>query len=144
MLSMLGFGFAPGLSGQAKLVRSLVAALVLVGLLALSYCQGRSDGKAHVELVNQKAINKAIVRDRQSAERRQREETAAAVRQAQVKAAYDTAIASAPGGRNSPAAHALACERLRQAYGAGSANIPASCRPAGGNAAEAAPAAQHR
>lgn len=43
--------------------------------------------------------------------------------------AIDTAP---PGGELSPAAHALACERLR-ARG----RIPASCRPAGGDGSQA-------
>ena len=140
----LGFGFAPGLSIEAKLVRIFGSILILLALLALAYCQGRSDGKAKVELANQKAINAAVVQDRQSAERRQQEEIKAAEARGKEKAAYETAIASAPGGTNSPAAHALACERLRQAYGAGSSNIPASCRSASGNDAKAAPAVKHR
>lgn len=138
MTQLVGLAPIPGLGAQGKLIRILVAALAFIAILGLAYCQGRSDGKAKVELANQKAINKAIIQDRQSAERRQQEEMAAANIRGQEKAAYETAIASAPGGKNSPASHARACERLRQAYGPGSANIPASCRSASGDNARAA------
>jgi len=133
-----------GLTWQIKAIIGLVGVLVFIGILYGAYSKGYSNGRAKVELANQKAINAAIVQDRQSAERRQQEELASASIRGQEKAAYETAIASAPGGKNSPAAHARACERLRQAYGPGSANIPASCRPASGNGTQAPAKSQHR
>ena len=44
------------------------------------------------------------------------------------------AINAAPGGALSPAAHALACERLRKL-----GRIPAACRPPGGDGEQAGP-----
>lgn len=123
---MIGIGFTPGLSASAKASRLLGLLLVLVALLALSYCQGRSDGRAKQRLENQKALTEAERKARDaealSAEQRIADER----RQLEVERKYEEAIASAPGGRNSPAAVALACERLRRAYPG--ADLPAECR----------------
>lgn len=139
-----GLKLFTGLTPQAKLIAGLVGLLILIGAFYGVYSRGYSNGKAHVELANQKAINAAITQDRQSAERRQQEELAAATVRGKEQAAYETAIAAAPGGTNSPAAHARACERLRQAYGAGSSNIPASCRSGSSNGTGAPAQPQHR
>jgi hypothetical protein len=144
MTQLVGLTPVPGLTLEAKLIRLVAALGILLAIIGMAYCQGRSDGKAHVELANQKAINAAITQDRASAERRQQEEITQAEAAGKEKAAYDNAIAAAPGGVNSPAAHALACQRLREAFGAGSPNVPASCRPSSGDTAKAAPAVKHR
>lgn len=122
----LGFAFAPGLSSAAKAVRLLSLALVAIGLLALAYCQGRSDGKAHVELANQKAINAEITKARKEGEKAAEQRLADERRQLEAEKQYENVIAAAPGGANSPAARALACERLRRA-GYAATDLPAEC-----------------
>lgn len=110
----LGFGFAPGLSMAAKLTRIAVALAVMIGLMVLSYCQGRTDGKnseiaktqAAVIKVQKKAIAAGDVADAQRA--------ADVARQIEAERKYEEAIEAAPGGENSPAARALACQRLRR------------------------------
>lgn len=57
-----------------------------------------------------------------------------AIRQAEEERKRNEAIDKAQGGQLSPAAHALACERLRKL-----GRIPPACRREGGDGAEADP-----
>lgn len=132
MLPALGLAFAPGLSGAAKAVRILSFVLVIAGLLLLSYCQGRSDGKAHVKLQDQIAVNKEIEKARKEGEKAAEARLADERRQLEVERKYEEVIAAAPGGRNSPASVALACQRLRRA-GYSGADLPAECGRGSGN-----------
>lgn len=136
----LGIGFAPGLSMAAKVTRIAVGLLAIVALLLASYCQGRSDGRTSEQLDVQRQINAALERDRKARDRadqqRQRDEQT----RRQMEEDYEDAIEGAPGGANSPAAVALACERLRRAYPGRSELLPAECGRGGRDGAEAAPA----
>ena len=123
---MLGLVFAPGMGMAAKAVRIMGALLIVIGLCAASYCQGRADGKNKVLLADEKAkvelYKKGMAAGEKAAEQRLADER----RQLEAEKKYEEVIASAPGGRNSPAATALACERLRRA-GYGGADLPAEC-----------------
>lgn len=124
----LGLGFAAGMTGAQKALRIVSFLLIFVALLGLSYCQGRTDGKNVVKLADEKARNaqlrKAFVAGERAAETRLADQ----IRQSKVEKEYESAIASAPGGANSPASVALACQRLRRA-GYSGADLPAKCRP---------------
>lgn len=140
---MIGIGFAAGLTAAQKALRVAIGVLVLVGLLSLSYCQGRSDGTAAVKLADAEAVNEQLQESFEAGERAAEKRLADALAQEKVEEAYEEAIDAAPGGRNSPAAIALACQRLRRA-GYIDAKLPAECRSGIGYGAEAAAGAGDR
>jgi len=105
--------------------------LLLVAMIG-AYSYGRSDGKMAIELENANARHIALKQSYDAGERAAEARLADQRRQLEAENKYEHAIADAPGGRNSPAASALACERLRRA-GFGDAELPAECRPSGGH-----------
>lgn len=132
ILASIG-AFIPGLFGKElsyKVARGIgIAVLAVLVLVALG--------------VGKCAYDNSVI-DKHEAER---EAAASGAREdaadQRVKDAIDNAnsekelqdvIQNAPGGTLSPAAHALACERLRR-YG----RIPPSCRPSGGDGIETSP-----
>ena len=123
---MLGLAFAPGMGKAAKLVRIMGALLIVVGLCLASYCQGRSDGKNKVLLADEKAKSALYKKAHAAGEKAAEQRLADERRQLEAEKKYEEVITSAPGGRNSPAATALACERLRRAGYSGS-DLPAEC-----------------
>lgn len=126
MLPALGFGFAPGLSAAAKIARIAIFLAVIAGLLLLSYCQGRSDGKAHEVVAQQKAVIKAQQKAAKAGDVADAKRIADAAKAIEVEKKYEEVIAAAPGGVNSPAAVARACQQLRGA-GYSGADLPAEC-----------------
>lgn len=126
MSGAIGLGFAPGLSAAAKALRILIAVGIVAALLALSYCQGRSDGKAHEVVAQQKAIIKVQKKAAAAGDAADLQRTADVAKQIEAEKQYADAIEAAPGGTNSPAATALACQRLRAA-GYRGADLPAEC-----------------
>jgi uncharacterized membrane protein YhiD involved in acid resistance len=123
---MIGIGFAAGMTPAAKALRIVSFLFVIMLMLLASYCQGRTDGKNKAELANQKAVNAQIERARKEGEKAAEARLADERRQLEAEKQYEAAIAAAPGGRNSPASVALACQRLRRAGYAGS-DLPAEC-----------------
>lgn len=116
---------------NAKLARGIAWAVVIVGALAL--------------LWGAKALYDASVIDRHEAEREAaageaREEAADervadAIKNTRNEQELHDAIDNAPkGGELSPAARALACERLRKL-----GRVPPACGPQGGGGAETDP-----
>jgi hypothetical protein len=128
----LGFAFAPGLSFAAKAARIAIMLGIIAALLLLSYCQGRTDGKTSVKLADEKAKTALYQRAYKAGEAASETRLADERRQLEAEKKYEDVIAAAPGGHNSPAAGALACQRLRRA-GYSGADLPAECRPSGGN-----------
>ena len=127
-----------------SLWQKIAAACLIVGLLlALSYCQGRSDGSAAMQAKIATAQAKQAERNRiaqeKAAEQRQRD----ALANAKTMEERNALIAAAPGGVVSPADRALACDRLMRAGYTGP-DLPVSCRPASGNRTQAAPVASNR
>jgi len=123
---MLGFGFAAGMTQAQKLLRVAGFIIILGLLLALSYCQGRTDGKNVVKLEDEKARNEQLQRAYKSGEKAAEKRLADQRRQFEAEKKYEQVIAAAPGGRNSPASVALGCERLLRA-GYSGAELPAEC-----------------
>jgi len=120
------------------------AALVLVGLLlALSYCQGRSDGSAAMQAKIATAQAKQAERNRIAQEKAAEQRTLDALANAKTMEERNDIIASAPGGVVSPADRALACSRLVRA-GYSSAELPSVCRPEGRVGTQAAPSLGNR
>lgn len=132
MLPPLGVAFAPGLSFAAKAARIAIMLGIVAILLLLSYCQGRTDGKNKVLLADEKAKTALYQKAFKAGEKASEQRLADERRKLEVEKKYEDAIAAAPGGRNSPAASALACQRLRRA-GYSGADLPAECGPSGGN-----------
>jgi hypothetical protein len=128
----LGFGFAPGMTFAAKAARIAIMLGIIAALLLLSYCQGRADGKNKVLLADEKAKSALYQKAFKAGEKASEQRLADERKQLEVEKKYEDAIAAAPGGRNSPAASALACQRLQRA-GYSGADLPAECRPSGGN-----------
>lgn len=128
---MIGIGFAAGMTQAQKLLRIAGFIIILGLLLGLSYCQGRTDGKNTIRLENEKARNAQLERAFKAGERAAETRLADERRQLEAEKKYEEVIASAPGGRNSPASVALGCERLRRA-GFGNSDLPAECRSSGG------------
>ena len=126
MTQLVGLSPIPGMTLQAKAIRILAAVVILGLLLALAYCQGRSDGKAKVELADQKAVTAAVTKQKQIDDNLSQQRVSDAVAQAKVDQSYADAIAKAPGGANSPAAVAYACQQLRRA-GYSGAKLPPEC-----------------
>lgn len=125
--------FIPGLFGKklsykvARTVGIVVLAVALIVALGVGKC----------------AYDNSVIEDHEV----KREAAASGAREdaadQRVKDALDNAnsekelqdvIQNAPGGTLSPAAHALACERLHR-YG----RIPPSCGPSGGDGSQARP-----
>lgn len=99
-------------------------ALLIVGFIAWDWWDDR-------QAVEQAAVEREIAAGEQrevAADERVKD----ALDNAEQEEDYREAIETAPGGKLSPAAHALACERLRRI-----GRIPPACRPAGSNRAEA-------
>lgn len=128
----LGLAFAPGLSLAAKAGRIAIMLGIVAVLLLLSYWQGRTDGKTSVKLADEKAKTALYQRAYKAGEQASEQRLADERRRLEVEKKYEDVIAAAPGGRNSPAASALGCERLRRA-GYSGADLPAECRPSGGH-----------
>lgn len=122
----LGFGFAPGLSLAAKAARVAIMLGIVALLLLLSYCQGRTDGSNKVKLADEKAKSALYQRAFKAGEAASEQRLADERRQLEAETKYEEVISAAPGGRNSPAASALACQRLRRA-GYSGADLPAEC-----------------
>lgn len=125
-LPALGLGFAPGMTAAAKAVRILGFILIIAAALAVSYCQGRSDGRAHERAKTAEATVKVLQKAEKAGNVADAERVADTARQIEVEKRYEEVIEAAPGGSNSPAAVARACEQLRQAGYAG-ADLPAEC-----------------
>ena len=86
------------------------------------------DDKQAVQQAEQKREAKAAPAREQASEERVSDAAKNAVQQEN----YREAIESAPGGELSPAARALACQRLRNI-----GRIPPACRPEGSDGSEA-------
>lgn len=132
ILATIG-AFIPGLFG--KKLSYKVAKAIGIGVLAVALVIALGVGKC--------AYDNSVIEDHEV----QREAAASGAREdAADQRAVDTienaksekelqdVIQNAPGGNLSPAAHALACERLRR-YG----RIPPSCGPSGGDGSQADP-----
>lgn len=113
---MIGIGFAAGMTAAQKALRIMSAALIVIALLGLAYCQGRTDGGNAVKLKVKEAQIAAQEKQRKADEKAAKQREIDDQRIDDMEEAYDDAIAKAPGGANSPAARALACQRLRRAY----------------------------
>ena len=113
-----------------KLARPVAIALgvaLIIALLAIGKCSyDRHIVNAYVDQVQRDAApatsNAAVQR------------AADTITNARNEKDLHNAIDAAPGGALSPAAHALACERLHKA-----GRNPASCGPAGGDGKQAGP-----
>jgi len=140
---MIGIGFAAGMTLAQKALRIAIGAAAVVSLCGLSYCQGRTDGANGVLLADEKARNEQLQESFEAGERAAEQRIADALKQQEVDEIYEDAIDAAPGGVNSPAAIALACQRLRRA-GYSGADLPAKCRSGIGYGAEAAAGAGDR
>ena len=140
---MIGFGFAAGMTAAQKALRVAITVLVLVALLALSYCQGREDGANNVKLEDERARSAQWERAYEAGERAAETRLADQLQQLEMEKQYEDAIGAAPGGANSPAAVALACQRLRRA-GHLDSELPIPCRSGSGVHAEAAAGAGDR
>lgn len=114
----------------AKILPFVLIAVLLIGIGA--YMKGRGDGKTAIKLANERSINAAQKRGHEAGEKAAIARLADERKQLEVEKKYEDAIQAAPGGRNSPASVALACQRLRRA-GIGSADLPADCGPSNGN-----------
>lgn len=108
----------------AKLLGALALIILLTALLAVGKCA--YDDSVIDRHEERREIEAGKARER-AADRRV-EDAAANTRSKEEL--YD-AIESAPGGDLSPAARALACERLRRI-----GRIPPACRPQGGDGTE--------
>jgi hypothetical protein len=133
-----GFATAAGAVDVAKLLKIAAAILLLVVVLALSYCQGRKDGAASVKLADTEARNDQLQTEAAAAEEAAEQRIEDALTQEKADEEYKDAIDAAPGGVNSPAAVARACQRLRRA-GYLNTELPIECRSGIGYGAEAAP-----
>lgn len=125
--------FIPGLFG--KKLSYKVAKAIGIGVLAVALVIALGVGKC--------AYDNSVIEEHEA----QREAAASPAREnaadQRVKDTIENAnsekelqdvIQNAPGGSISPAAHALACERLRR-YG----RIPPACGPSGGDGSQADP-----
>lgn len=122
--------FLPGLFGKelpykvARVVGMGVLAVLLVILLGVGKCA--YDASVIEDHETKREIAASGARE-DAADQRVRD----AIDNANSEKELQDVIQNAPGGTLSPAAHALACERLRR-YG----RIPPSCRPASGDGSE--------
>jgi len=124
--------------------QKIAAACLIVGLLlALSYCQGRSDGSAAMQAKIATAAAKQAERNRIAQEKAAEQRTLDALANAKTMEERNDIIAAAPGGVVSPADRALACSRLMRA-GYSSSELPSVCRPASGDGTQAAPVTGNR
>ena len=118
--------FLPGLFGKelsyqaARTVGIIVLAILLLVVLSISKCAYEASVIEQHEQEREIAAGDA----RESAADQR---VADALENAQSEEELHDVIEAAPGGELSPAAHALACERLRR-FG----RIPPACRPQGG------------
>jgi hypothetical protein len=103
---------------------AVLAAAALAGLALLKGCYDRSVIDRHQARL---AVQSAAARDAAATERA----ADAASDLANERNLHD-AVDTSPGGALSPAAHALACERLHKI-----SRFPATCRPAGDNRGQA-------
>jgi hypothetical protein len=113
---MIGFGFAAGMTAAQKALRIGIAVALVLAVCALSYCQGRSDGKNGEISKQQAATIKAQAREQKAGVTADGERTKDQSANQNMTEGYHVEIAKAPpGGTNSGAATRLACERLRRA-----------------------------
>lgn len=125
--------FIPGLFG--KKLSYKVAKAIGIGVLAVALVIALGVGKC--------AYDNSVIEDhevkREAAASGAREDAADqravdTIENAKSEKELQDVIQNAPGGNLSPAAHALACERLLR-YG----RIPPSCGPSGGDGSQARP-----
>jgi hypothetical protein len=116
-----------GVSGRLAWLAAWPA-VVLAALLGLAALKGCYDGaviERHAARVEARA---AVARD-QAADQRARD---AAIGAASERDLHDAIHTAPAGGQLSPAAHALACERLRRI-----GRVPPACRSDGGDRGQA-------
>lgn len=119
--------------------RVLLVALIVFGVTyPVARCDGvrdeRSAGVARLEKANRAFLEMKARADELAANQRLTD-TVAVNRQEQE---LRNVVAQTPDSLPDASRIALGCERLRRAHGAGSAALPAVCRPGGG--AQAGPA----
>lgn len=118
------FPIIPGIPG-GRVGTGMAVLLLVIAILSLAYCQGRTDGGN----AKQAQIDKARI---EQAKKELRAGNAASVSRTRDALADkdkelqdEKVIAAAPGGAVSPADRAVACRRLREAYPG--AVLPAGC-----------------
>jgi hypothetical protein len=119
--------FLPALLGKelsykaARIAGFITLAILLVAVLSLGKCAYDASVIEQHETEREAAAGPA--RENAADQR-----TADAITNAQNEEELRDVIEAAPGGEISPAAHALACERLRRI-----GRVPPACRPEGGD-----------
>lgn len=124
--------FLPGLFGKevayktAKVLGFITLGLLLIAVLSLGKCA--YDASVIEQHETEREVKAGAARE-EAADQRLRDQINNARDE---KELHDVIEAAPEGGEVSPAARALACERLRRI-----GRIPAACRPEGGDGAEA-------
>ena len=125
--------FLPGLFGKevayktAKVLGFIALSILLIAVLSLDKCAYDASVIEQHEQEREVAAGEA----REEAADQRVED---AINNVKSEEELHNVIEAAPGGELSPAARALACERLRRL-----GRIPAACRSAGGDGSEARP-----
>ncbi|MBP53116.1 MAG: hypothetical protein CMG88_00945 [Marinobacter sp.] len=125
--------FLPGLFGKevsqkvAKALGFVILGLLLIAVLSLGKCA--YDASVIEKHETEREIEAAGARE-EAADQRLRDQ----INNARDEEELHDVVNAAPGGELSPAARALACERLRRI-----GRIPAACRSEGGDGSEARP-----
>lgn len=125
---LLWLGFKDSLARKAAPYLLALAGGVLL-ILAFLLWDWWDDRRAVADYRAKVAAEAADSRDKAADER-----AADVIRNERNREDLHNVIDSAPGGRLSPAAHALACERLRKL-----GRVPAACGPESGNGTKADP-----
>lgn len=124
LLSVFGKGFS---EKTAKIVGMVALVILLVILLSVGKCA--YDNSVIEEHEAEREAKAAPAREK-AADQRVKD----TIRNIQNEEDLHAVIEAAPGGELSPAARALACERLRKL-----GRIPPACRPASSDGSEADP-----
>lgn len=125
--------FLPGLFGKeiayktAKVLGSAILVILLALVLSLGKC-------AYDASVIEQHEQEQEVKAGQAREKAADQRVEDAIKNAQSEEELQDVIEAAPGGELSPAARALACERLRRV-----GRIPPACRPETSDGSEADP-----
>ena len=123
--------FLPGLFGKevsqkaAKVLGIVTLSLLLIAVLSLGKC-------AYDASIIEQHEQEREVQAGQAREEAANQRIDDALKNAKSEKELQDVIEAAPGGELSPAARALACERLRRV-----GRIPPACRSAGGDGSEA-------
>lgn len=125
--------FLPGLIGKelsyktARIAGFITLGLVLIAVLSLGKC-------AYDASVIERHKHEREVAAGKAREKAADKRVADTITNTQSEEELKNVINAAPGGELSPAARALACERLRRV-----GRVPAACRSAGGDGTQARP-----